>query len=63
MPQPRPFDDALDKVARKPALAAEATQKTWSFVWPLLTPEVAAEQAAKLAEFFAAEVIRLEKES
>lgn len=50
----------IERVRKNPALATQATQTTWSFVWPVLTAEQAAEQAAKLSEFFAAEVIRLE---
>lgn len=65
MPGPRPIDDLnpLDRLAQRPYLAGDAVEKTWSFVWPSLVPYEGAKQAARLAEFFAAEVLRLEETS
>jgi hypothetical protein len=61
MPRPRPIEEnPLNRIAERPHLAGEATRTTWSFVWPCLAAPVAAAQAAELAEFFAAEVVRLE---
>ena len=59
---PVPIEQSpLNRLTQRPHLASEAVEKTWSFVWPSITPEQAQEQAAKLAEFFTEEVLRLEK--
>lgn len=54
-------ESPLNRLAERPYLAGEAVMKTWSFVWPGITIEQAAQQAALLAEFFNAEVMLLEE--
>jgi hypothetical protein len=64
MPRPRPIEEnPLNRLRERPYLAGDAVEKTWSFCWPTLTVEQSAEQAARLAEFFAAEVVRIEETS
>lgn len=59
---PRPIEESpLNRLRERPYLAGDSVEKTWSFVWPSITTKQAAYQAARLAEFFAAEVIRLEE--
>ncbi len=58
---PKPIEEnPLDRLASAPHLAGDAVEKTWSFVWPSVSPKQAAEQAARLAAFFDGEVLRLE---
>ncbi len=65
MPRPRAIDDLdpINRLAERPYLAGDSVEKTWSFVWPSITRDEGAAQAARLAEFFNAEVMRLEKQA
>jgi hypothetical protein len=62
----REFRDRLQKVADfenvTPTIGVASVKKTWQFSQQLVVPIEHATMAAELAEFFAAEVIRIEEE-